>query len=301
MLHGVSVCARADRVYRVRGLALAALLSGLAACANAPPPRASADPLAGAPKRCHDGPGPVEILAADVAIAIDRSTSTRDPTGSDLDGDGVVGEFRRSEYTDRGDSMLAAELAAVQRLIDVARLGGMRFAIVSYSGRDDFPLEDSVTQRVDRSDARLEAELTDDLAALEAAVARVRDRGSDGASSFAPAMRLALRTLSARSDSGEPARRRRVLFLSDSPTPVRYAPMERIAYDDARMEIEARRAIKSGVSFHSFGLGEAADAAESPHALAQIAGATGGTYRAVPDPRNLYCHLLAALGASDPR
>jgi hypothetical protein len=257
--------------------------------------------VATGPERCHDGPGPVEILAADVVIAIDRSTSTRNPTGWDLDGDGVVGEFRRSEYTDRGDSLLAAELAAVQRLIDVARLGGMRFAIVSYSGRHDFPLEDSVTQRVDRSDARLEAELTDDLAALEAAVERVGDRGSDGASSFAPAMRLALLSLSARSDSGEPARRRRVLFLSDSPAPVRYAPMGRIAYDDARMEIEARRAIKSGVSFHSFGLGEAADAADSPHALAQIAGATGGTYRAVSDPRNLYCQMLAALGASDPR
>ena len=158
--------------------------------------------------------------------------------------------------------MLAAELAAVQRLIEVARLGGMRFAIVSYSGRDDFPLEDSVTQRVDRRDARLEAELTDDPAALEAAVARVGRRGSDGASSFAPAMRLALRSLCAE-DSGEPARRRRVLFLSDSPTPVRFAPMDRIARDDARMEIEARRAIKSGVSFHSFGLGEAAEAADS--------------------------------------
>ena len=36
--------------------------------------------------------------------------------------------------------------------------------------------------------ARLEADLTDDLAALEAAVARVAERGSDGTSSFAPAM-----------------------------------------------------------------------------------------------------------------
>ncbi|MGH7336637.1 MAG: vWA domain-containing protein, partial [Myxococcota bacterium] len=245
-------------------------------------------------------PGPIEILAADVVIAIDRSTSTRKPTGLDLDGDGVVGEFRRSEYTDREDSLLAAQLAAVQRLVDVARLGGMRFAIVSYSGRHDFPLEDSVTQRVERTDARLEAELTDDPAALEAAVARIGERGSDGASSFAPAMRLALLSLSARNASDEPARRRRVLFLSDSPTPVRYAPMYRIAYDDARMEVEARRAIKSGVAFHSFGLGEAANAADTPHVLAQIAGATGGTYRAVPDPRDLYCQMLAALGASDP-
>ncbi len=301
MFHGVSVRPRARRVDRLCGLALAALLSGAAACASVPATEPIPVPVAAAPERCHDGPGPIEILAADVAIAIDRSTSTRHPTGWDLDGDGVVGEFRRSEYTDRGDSMLAAQLAAVQRLIDVARLGGMRFAIVSYSGRDDFPLEDSVTQHVDRRDARLEAELTDDLAALEAAVARIGQRGSDGTSSFAPAMRLALRSLDARNDSRESARRRRVLFLSDSPTPMRFAPMERIATDDPRMETEARRAIRHEVSFHSFGLGEAADAARSPHVLAQIAGATGGTYRAVPDPRNLYCQMLAALGASDPR
>jgi hypothetical protein len=67
------------------------------------------------------------------------------------------------------------------------------------------------------------------------------------------------------------------------------------------MGLEARRAIDSGISFHSFGLGAAADAADTPHALAQIAGATGGTYRPVPDPRHLYCELLAALGASDPQ
>jgi von Willebrand factor type A domain len=298
MLHGVIVRSRAARVGRVCSVALTVLGSGLAACAGSRAHAPVAIPLA-APERCQQG-APVEILAADVAIAIDRSTSTREPTGLDLDGDGVVGAYEGSEYTDRGDSLLAAELAAVRRLVEAATLEGMRFAIVSYSGQDDFPLEDSVTQRVDRRDARLEAELTDDRSALEAAVARVGDRGNDGSSSFAPAMRLALRSLSARDGSDEPARRRRVLFLSDSQTPARYAPMERFAYDDARMEVEARRAIKAGVAFHSFGIGAAADSADIPHALAQIAGATGGTYRAVPDPRDLYCQMLAALGASDP-
>ncbi len=279
----------------VAGLGLA-LTRGAGASTSA---SYAADPYAPAPERCAEGPGPIEILAADVVIAIDRSRSTLNPTGLDIDGDGTIGEFQRSEYTDRGDSMLAAELAAVQRLIDVARLGGMRFAIVSYSGRKDYPLEDSVTQRVDRRDARLESALTDDLGALEAAVARVGSRGSDGASSFAPAMRLAVRSLTGDDPAG--ARRRRVLFLADTPTPVRFAPMERIARDDWRMEVEAERAIAKGISFHSFGIGDAAQAGSGGHALAQIAGATGGTYRAVPDPRNLYCQLLAALGAGDPR
>ena len=293
MHHGVGV-----RTTRAGLLVLA--IAVCAACAN---PRAT-EPvpealLAPAPQHCSDGTGPIEILAADVVIAIDRSTSTREPTGIDLDGDGTIGEFRHSRYTDHGDSMFAAELAAVGRLIEVARLGGMRFAIVSYSGRQDFPLYDSVSQHVDRRDARLETGLTDDPAELEAAVARVASRGPNGASSFAPAMRLAVRSL-AKGEESDTTRRRRVLFLSDSPTPVRFGPMERIVKDDARMYTAARLAIASGISFHSFALGEASTAG-SEHALAQIAGATGGTYRAVPDPRSLYCQMLAALGARDPR
>jgi hypothetical protein len=290
MHHGVSV-----RIARA-GLLVAAS-AVCAACAGSPDRPDPPPPVLAEPQRCTEGPGPIEILAADVVIAIDRSTSTREPTGLDLDGDGTVGAFRHSRYTDYDDSKLAAQLAAVDRLIDVARLGGMRFAIVSYSGRQDFPFEDPVTQRVDRHDARLEAELTDDPAALAAAVARVARRGADGASSFAPAMRLALRSLDA---VEAPAPRRRVLFLSDSATPVRFAPMNRIARDDARMEIEARRAIESGVAFHSFGIGDAAEA-DVTHALVHLAGATGGTYRPVRDPRTLYCQMLAALGARDPR
>src|SRR5688500_6470361 len=222
MHHGVSV-----RVARAAPLLLTLAVS--APCAASSEARPDPEPpFATAPQRCSEGAGPIEILAADVVIAIDRSTSTREPTGLDLDGDGTVGAFRHSRYTDYDDSMLAAQLAAVDRLIEVARLGGMRFAIVSYSGRQDFPFEESVTQRVDRHDARLEAELTADSAALDAAVARVARRGADGASSFAPAMRLALRSLDA---VEAPAPRRRVLFLSDSATPVRFAPMDRIARD----------------------------------------------------------------------
>jgi hypothetical protein len=293
MPHGVSV----------RTARAAPILLSIALCASCADPRTAGptpeSPLQAGSERCSPDGGPIEILAADVVVAIDRSGSTREPTGIDIDGDGTIGEFRHSDYTDQGDSMLAAELVAVGRLIEVARLGGMRFAIVSYSGRSDFPLYDPVSQHVDYRDARLETELTDDPTALETAVARVASRGPNGASSFAPAMRLAVRSL-AQAPESDTARRRRVLFLSDSAMPVRYAPMERIARDDARMEKAARLAIASGISFHSFALGEAS-AAGSEHALAQIAGATGGTYRAVPDPRSLYCQLLAALGARDPR
>jgi hypothetical protein len=276
-------------------------LVGLAGCAGPEPDRIEVHPAAlfgDPPSASCPGPRPIEILAADVAIVIDRSASTRAPTGLDLDGDGNVGRISGSAYTDRDDSLLAAQLAAVEALVSVTQLGGIRFAILSYSGRDDFPLDDSPTQRVDRVDARLEADLTDDGAELVAALERVALRGSDGASSFAPAMKLAVRTLRG-AEEVDAARRRRVLFLSDTPTPVRYAPMQRIAYDDPRMEVAAIRAIESGISFHSFGFGPAM-ASDEGQTLAQIAGATGGNYRAVPDPRDLYCQMLAALGSTEP-
>jgi hypothetical protein len=281
----------------------AAVACALSACVGPEPDRIEVYPealLGARPTASCPGPRPIEIVAADVAIVIDRSASTREPTGIDVDGDGNVGRFSGSEYTDRDDSLLAAQLAAVQALVEVTRLGGMRFAILSYSGQDDFPLEDSVTQRVSREDARLEAPLTDDSAVLDAAIERVARRGSNGASSFAPAMKLAVRALRA-GDHGEPERRRRVLFLADTVTPVRYAPMDRIARDDPRMEVAAARANEAGISFHSFGIGrEIADETEQVQTLALIAGATGGNYRAVPDPRKLYCQMLAALGAPEP-
>src|SRR5882672_575606 len=121
MHHGVGT----RRAHPLTGAALTlALLPGLWACASVPAVDASSLP-ASVSERCGNGSRAIEILAADVVIAIDRSGSTRNPTGLDLDGNGVVGELRRSEYTDRGDSLLAAELIAVRRLIGVARLGGM--------------------------------------------------------------------------------------------------------------------------------------------------------------------------------
>ena len=287
-------------VVKVR-LAIPLAFLSLTACAGSPPRplESRPDPVrATAPAHCG-GPGPIEILAADVAIVIDTSTSTREPLGVDLDRDGRVGEYRRSEYTDPDDSLFAVQLAAIERLVRVATLDGMRFSIVSLAGRKDYPLTDSLTQRVDPRDARLESELTDDVAVLETALARVSERGPDGTSSFVPAMKLALRSLQPDS-SAAPKARRRVLFLSDSPTLVRYAPAERTARNDPRLKIEARRALKAGVRFDTFGLGPAAQA-EPPHALAQIAGATGGTYRAVGDPTGLYCELLATLRVGEPR
>ena len=271
----------------LRSPILAAL--ALAACAGSGGHRA-AEPLA-APS-CPAG-WPAALAPADVVIALDTSRSTRNPTGVDIDGDGQVGEFRGSAWTDRDDSVLAAQVEAVRRLLQLARGNNVRFAIVAYSGRKDFVLEDSVTAHVDRHDAAIEAGLTSDLVGLEQQLSRLLRRGSSGYSSFAPPMKLALRVLQHPPD-GNRAERGRILFLSDSHEPMRNAPGGHYSWQDRRMRTEAMRAARVGITFDTFAIGPAADAA-TPHTLTHMAGATGGSFYAVPDPTQIHCSLLTAL------
>ena len=60
------------------------------------------------------------------------------------------------------------------------------------------------------------------------------------------------------------------------------------------MRIQAIRAIKAGVAFDTFAIGQAASAA-TPHTLTHIASATGGSFYSVPDPTKIHCTLLEAL------
>ena len=278
---------------------LAAMLAviWLSGCATAQPG------LQSLPGRSLDecGLGGLErVRDLDVAIAIDASGSTADPSGSDIDGDGTIGKPRDS-MTNRGDSLLSAQVAGIKSLIPEFRLRDLRLSIVSFSGRDRFddpaspePVPDAVRRNA----------LTSDATELEAALERVLAKGSRGTANFAAAMH---RSLAALYDGPELARRRGVvLLMSDSPTPVLPGPTQYLyrslagdphgpfVHSDPNMAVAAKRAIRSRVAIHTFGLGEAADA-DPPHALSRVAGATGGQYRAVKDPARLHCYLMSAL------
>lgn len=283
------------RALRSSGIAAALALLLWTACADRPSgPYRDAEP-----RDCAGGVPLGEVPAMDVAIVVDTSMSTQYPSGLDVDEDGLVGDFRHSEITDPDDSWLALQVSAVRRLLGELMPRGVRFAIVSYAGQKDYPLEDSRNQYVPRDDGRILVELSGDPAQLDVALDRILKAGSDGNTSFAPAMKLALRAVTPDPDNTDPDPRtgpvlRRVLFLSDSPTPVRRAPDERLERLDSRMKIEAERAIEAGVPIHTFAIGDAARASP-PHSLDQIAGATGGVFRAVRDAQYLHCHLLGVL------
>jgi hypothetical protein len=273
----------------------------LLACAG-PPPRAADLPL-GDPAACHIEIGALRDL--DVAIAIDGSRSTSRPSGHDIDRDGEVGTLFDAGSTDPLDSILAAEVAGVRNLVHALAGEDVRFSIVTLSGRSLYPRFTRPTGRiVRREQARIRTPMTDDRDELERGLDAALATGGEGLTDFAAAMNLAIRTLEEAPERPS-SRRRVVLFLSDSATPLVAAPRRHpypyatsgaVDRFDPLMKQEAERAIRRGVRFLAFALGPATGD-EPPHPLTRIAGATGGSFRAVEDPTRLHCALLAELGA----
>jgi hypothetical protein len=242
----------------------------------------------------------------DVVVVIDTSHSTLEPSGADIDGDGVVGTFDRSRYTDRDDSRLAAEIAALRQLFQETSGRDVRYSIVTYDGASLSPDRRRSEYLVGPTEGRIRSDLTTDTSSLNAALDEIEQIGSGGATIFYAGMHHANKVLTRYPAQG---RRRIVLFMSDSPTPFQrhpygsesgHDPRPRRRADggntglDTRMEAAARKAISESIVFHTFGL--SSDASTwSNDTISLIAGATGGGYHAVEDPTQFYCHLVRAL------
>jgi hypothetical protein len=244
----------------------------------------------------------------DIAIAINTATSTARPSGRDVDDDGVIGEFRSSAVTDRGDSLLTGQIAAAKSLLHGGALPDARVAIITYAGLPRAPERSRPFSSVPLQVGRILAGLTNDVAALDRALDRALGRGSRGGVDFAAAVELSIRSLRAGEEIDTP-RRRVILLLSNSETPILAAPSlasfrkehggdPRGAFlrDDPALITAARRAIRYDTTIHGFAIGPAA-AATTPHLLSRLAHATGGTHRSVDDVRDLDCELLLALAA----
>ena len=231
----------------------------------------------------------------DVAIVIDTSQSTRRPTGFDIDGDGRIHSFQRDRAIDLGDSRLAAQVAAIRPLLRGAADPDVRFSIVTFSGP-------SIERTVGRTqltpsvrDSSIRAELTNDTARLDSVLDDLLARGSDGMTIFSAGMGRATHSLLGHPNDRQNRRRRKlVLFMSDSPRPYSLDVDGNLEEVDPRMKNAAILARGQGIVFHTFGLSP--DSRQwRREALGQIAGATGGTYHPIEDPRHFYCHLAHTL------
>ena len=208
----------------------------------------------------------------DVVLVIDVSGSTAIASGVDIDGDGSVGRYnkRRENWrsfnarqlsSDPGDTVLAAELLASRRLVEVLDPDRTRIGIVSFS-----------------DGASLLAPLGSERAKIEAALKQLDQAFGSGATDMGRAIDRGVEALLAGRTPGAPPRRRTLLVLSDGwPT----APVSEKVAAQAALDAAARAA--ESVHQRHHGCGGARSAAPARWLLRRIPAAGPGREQ---DPRH---------------
>jgi hypothetical protein len=246
----------------------------------------------------------------DVMLAVDVSSSTKGPSGVDVDGDGVVGFNPHHELlppgsyppemvnTDPQDSILEAEVGAARALLARLDPGRVRVGVVTFAGEVD-PTTGR-RKRIDQQDAWLEIPLTDDFAAVERTLQAVVARGPRGATNFSAGLRLAIRELAGLSGSQSRPRadaRSIVLFLTDGQPTLPSGLGNSSDPGDAEAAVRASElAHKAGVTVNTYALGPTA--LRYPEVMTEMARKTQGTYTPVQNPGDII-PLLAGVTFAD--
>jgi TetR/AcrR family transcriptional repressor of nem operon len=175
----------------------------------------------------------------------------------------------------------------------------VRLAIVSFSGRYQPTPGQKLKHIVHDSEAVIRSDLSDDIGALQRALRQVLAREGNRDTHFTAGMKRSIETLSAARAPSRSARKG-VFFISDSATPIVIGGDENLRRLDQRMQEAAYAALDARIAFDTFAAGSASES-EPPDVLSRIAGATGGTFHAVPDPVDLSCRLIASGSLARPR
>jgi Mg-chelatase subunit ChlD len=211
----------------------------------------------------------------DLYLVVDSSGSTSRCVGFDLDDDMILGTDTSSGCTDLGDSVLAAELAALRGLL--VSIDGLdaRVAVIEFSAILPNP------QPGEQGRIRVVQPLTGDLALVRAGLDAVLAAGSRGATDYAGAIDTALGEVVAHGDRN---RESLCFFLTDGkPTFPRY-PYDSTEGPDVQASLDAaRRVAAAGMAINTFEVGSFDDRG----ILTQIAAITGGRAAAALDARAL--------------
>ncbi len=229
-----------------------------------------------------------EYQTFDIVFVVDTSDSTAEPSGADVDGNGVIGEKRGAKYlsilgsvlplpnSDKADSTLGAEIAGCRVLLGQLDPRTTRVGIVSFSGDSDALTPDAETV----------VALTSDFAKVERGLDKIYRRGPKGMTNMVSAVNLAtielLGTQSAFSDKRDGARRV-IMFLTDGqPT----LPLESSQLQNAKMAIQqAVRAAKFDIRIDTFAIGE--EALSEPVVVVEMARVSNGVFTPVRNPKDL--------------
>lgn len=242
----------------------------------------------------------------DVMIAIDVSESTREASGVDVDGNGVVGFDPHMELlppgafpdnvhsTDPGDTVLAAQVAAANNLLGELDSRRVRVGLLTYGGEVNPVTGERL--RPDQQDAWLEVPFTSDFARVRAALLGVQARGPRGATDFAAGIRLAITELAGLPGAKSTPREARkvLLFLSDGIPTLPIGKGNSSDPGDIEAAVNAARlARKAGIMINTYALGQGA--LSYPVALTEIARVTLGQYTPVQNPGDI---MLLLQGVS---
>jgi hypothetical protein len=246
----------------------------------------------------------------DVMLIIDVSGSTKAASGTDVDGDGVVGIDPQLELvppgtyppdlrnTDPQDSILAAEIKAAEALVASLDPARVRVGVISFSGEMN-PLTGKRV-RYDQQDAWVEVPLTTDFEGVRRALRGILARGPNGGTNFAAGIRLSVRELAGLSQarsSPRPDAKKVALFLTDGvPTfPIGTGSAEDAGDTEAAVNA-ARLAHKAGVTINSYALGP--NALTNPYAATEVARISSGTFLPVQNPGDIISFLQGVTFAN---
>lgn len=226
----------------------------------------------------------------DVVIVIDTSGSTFEPTGADVNGNGVLGTATFGGLfgigsTDPGDSILAAEVAAAHQLLSGLDTRSTRVGLVTFAG-DPEP-QGGLFGRTAPPPAITEVPLTTDYDRIRHALSAVLQRGPFGATHMAAGVDQAtieLRGFTGALSQVDPKSEKIVLFLTDGQPTLPAGP----GFDSANVNAVLRaadRARRAGVRFHAFAIGP--EALAGPVAAVELAARTGGYFTPVRKPGDI--------------
>jgi len=229
-----------------------------------------------------------EFQRFDVLLVLDTSGSTREMTGADINGNGIVGKGGLSGLfspTDSGDSILAAEVAAARQMLRGLDPRSTRVGLVTFAG--DPPGQGGLFARGPRKAALTEEPLTSDYARIDRALDDVLERGPDGMTNMAEGLDLAWVELTGlRGSLSEPDRdsEKVILFFTDGQPTLPYD--QYFESDNVKAVLRAAdRAKRMKVKVHSFAIGP--EALDGPVAAVEMASRTGGYFTPVRHPADL--------------
>jgi hypothetical protein len=208
----------------------------------------------------------------DLMLILDTSGSTRAPAGVQ-----TVGVFGKDT------TILAAEVAAAERLLEKLDPGTTLVGVVTFAGEYDSFTGMGVPNR---TSAILEQPLTANYQQVRAALHRILRRGPDGGTEMAAGVRLAVRELAGlpgAMSSPRPESRKVAFLLTDGFPTLPFGQVNTMDPGDVEVAVRAATvAAKAKITIHTFALG--LEAVSAPYACTRIARITRGTFTPLKRP-----------------